>query len=80
MRTDPCGADNSLAFAIMHDVAAELDDTAAWGRFLTERCLGVLTKVDKVSTFVSTFVSTPRHLSVRKHCHAAGLPNSATTS
>ena len=31
----------------MNDVAAELNDTEEWKRFITTRCLGVLTKVDK---------------------------------
>lgn len=31
----------------MKDVAAELDDADAWQEFISERCLGVLTKVDK---------------------------------
>lgn len=38
---------NSLAFSVLHDVAEELGDLDAWTRFKTERCLGVLTKVDK---------------------------------
>ena len=36
-----------MAFAEMKEVAEKLDDPEAWSRFLTERCLGVLTKVDK---------------------------------
>ena len=37
----------SLAFYIMQEVAEELNDQALYKRFITERCLGVLTKVDK---------------------------------
>ena len=32
----------------MQEVAEELDDPALYKSFLTERCLGVLTKVDKM--------------------------------
>ena len=38
---------DSLAFNELGDVRAELDDDLAWQEFITQRCLGVLTKVDK---------------------------------
>jgi hypothetical protein len=37
----------SLAFNIINDVKTELRDDAAWKNFITKRCVGVLTKVDK---------------------------------